>query len=229
MEIKDLENIASLVGEPARAKMLWSLLDGRAYTATELSHFSDTSPQGASLHLSKMVQAGLLKVSVQGRHRYYNFARDEVAYAMEALGCLAGALSKKTFKTSPPDKESPIKYCRTCYDHLAGKVGVAVHDGLVERNYMTLTEGHYQVTAEGQKWFTAQAIDPEILSGERRAFAIPCLDWSERRHHLAGALGAALLKSFLHHDYVRRTRDSRIIVITSKGRGQLYGSLGVEV
>ena len=229
MDIKKLESIATLIGEPARAKMLWSLLDGRAYTPTELALFSDTSPQSASSHLSKMVQAGLLKVSVQGRHRYYSFSRDEVAYAIEALGSLASIKSKDTPPVAEAKTKSPIKYCRTCYDHLAGKVGVAIHDKLLERNYIQLDGGRYSITDGGQNWFAGLSIFTQELERGRRAFAKPCLDWSERKYHLAGALGAALLSSLLREGFLRKTKDSRVVVVTSKGSNQLYDLLKLEI
>jgi DNA-binding transcriptional ArsR family regulator len=229
MDIKDLEHMATIIGEPARAKILWSLLDGKAYTATELSHFSDTSPQGASAHLSKMVQAGLLKVDAQGRHRYYRLSSEEVAYAIEALGSLTNLKGNNNPPVPQIGKQDPIKYCRTCYDHLAGKVGVAIHDKLLEREYIRFDDKKYRITEEGKNWFAHFSISIEKLEQGRRALAKPCLDWSERKYHLAGSLGSALLNSFLQEDYIRRTKGSRIIIVTSKGSSRLYDLLKLDI
>jgi DNA-binding transcriptional ArsR family regulator len=229
MNIQDLENIATIIGEPARAKILWSLLDGKAYTATELSHFSDTSPQGVSAHLSKMVQAGLLKVEAQGRHRYYRFSSVEVAYAIEALGSLTNLKSNNHAPVPQIGKQDPIKYCRTCYDHLAGKGGVAIHDKLLEMEYIRFDNKKYLITEEGKNWFAGFSIFTEEMEQGRRALARPCLDWSERKYHLAGSLGTAMLNSFLQEDYIRRTKGSRIIIVTSKGSSRLYDLLKLEI
>lgn len=219
--------MASLIGEPVRARMLWSLLDGRAYTATELSLFADTSPQNASMHLSKLVQADLLKVSAQGRHRYYSFARDEVAYAIEALANLVPPQTTK--KQKVPEKASPIKHCRTCYDHLAGKAGVMITDSLLEKQYLLEKDNTFTVSPAGHDWFAALQIDITALQKKRRVLARPCLDWSERRYHLAGTLGAALLNKMLEADWVRSTQHSRAIVITGTGQRSMYELLGVEL
>jgi DNA-binding transcriptional ArsR family regulator len=225
MEVTELENIASLIGEPARIKMLWSLLDGRAYTATELSYFSNTSPQSASMHLAKLVQASLLKVSVQGRHRYYSFATDEVAFAIESIGGLVPKHKILQRNLS----EQPIRYCRTCYDHLAGKVGVIIHDKILEKNYLVKKEDSYVLTSGGEVWFSSMGIDIPSLIKKRRTFVKPCLDWSERRYHLAGTIGASLLSVFLERDFVRRKRNSREIIVTTQGRHGLRQFLQIDI
>lgn len=226
METTELEYIAALIGEPVRARMLWALLDGRAYTATELSMLADTSPQNASMHLAKLVQAELLRVSSQGRHRYYSFARDEVAYAIEALANLAPAPAAKK---PLPEKASPIKHCRTCYDHLAGKTGVLITESLLTKAYLVEQDNSYKVSDSGHQWFAELDIDTAALKKQRRVLARPCLDWSERRYHLAGSLGAALLDKMLEADWLRSVKNSRAVVITGKGQQQLYRLLGIEV
>lgn len=226
METTDLENMAALIGEPVRARMLWALLDGRAYTATELSLFADTSPQNASMHLARLVQASLLKVNAQGRHRYYSFARDEVAYAIEAL---ANLVPPQAPEKPLPEKASPIKHCRTCYDHLAGKAGVMITDNLLQKGYLHEQDNAFTVPPAGQQWFAGLHIDIAALQKKRRVLARPCLDWSERRYHLAGTLGAALLNKMLEADWVRSTQHSRAVVITATGQQQLYELLGVQV
>lgn len=202
------KHIASLIGDPTRATVLWTLLDGRAYTATELAMAAEASPQNISMHLHKLLQADLLRVESQGRHRYYRFASKEVAYAVEALANLIPE-KKQTADT-------PIKYCRTCYDHLAGKIGVSIADSLLRQKLIT---DEFGLTKKGEKWMQqVMGIDVALLKAQRRTFSRPCLDWSERRYHLAGAVGAALLDKMLADDWVRRTKHSRAIVITATGR-----------
>ncbi|HMH24416.1 MAG TPA: winged helix-turn-helix domain-containing protein [Puia sp.] len=216
--------IASLIGERARAKMLWHLLDGRAFTATELSLRASVSPQSASMHLNKLIQAGLLSVEHQGRHRYYQFSSRDVAYAIEAIASLLPR-GKKEARELPP-VNGHIKYCRSCYDHLAGKMGVALADGLVQRKLITPAGGQYAITPSGKKWFAALDIDIDELKAQRRNFARQCLDWSERRHHLAGSLGAALLEKMLGDDWLRKTKSSRVIIVTAFGEKKFYDLLG---
>lgn len=224
---KQFQQVASLIGDPARAKMLWALLDGKAYTATELAMNADISPQNASMHLNKLLQADLLRVETQGRHRYFTFSRQDVAYAIEALANLIPY--SKHEKNADNETTSAIKYCRTCYDHLAGKVGVLITDSLLKQKLIIKNETDFDVTAKGIKWFAEIKINTDELKFQRRAFAKTCLDWSERRHHISGALGAALLDKMLAADWLRRTKNSRAMVITSKGQKALYEWFKVEV
>jgi DNA-binding transcriptional ArsR family regulator len=226
MDVEEqFSHLASLIGEPARSKMLWSLLDGRAFTATELSLMADVSPQSGSMHLNKLVQAELLVVERQGRHRYYKFSSREVAYAIEAIANLLPA--EKAVSKENLLANGHIKYCRSCYDHLAGRIGVAVTEGLLDRALIAPEGTQYIVTAPGLKWFTRLGIDIDELKTRRRAFAKQCLDWSERRHHIAGSLGAVLLEKMLDEDWIRKTKNSRAIVITSQGEKKLYELLGL--
>jgi DNA-binding transcriptional ArsR family regulator len=216
---KQFSAIASLIGDPVRSTILWTLMDGRAYTATELSIFADTSAQNISMHLSRLVQNDLLSVEKQGRHRYYRFARQEVAYAVEALANLIpGKPGDRKFSN---ESDSAVRYCRTCYDHLAGKIGVAITGSLLRQQLILQQKNTFTISAKGSKWFGALEIDMASLQSQRRILIRPCLDWSERQYHLAGALGAALLHKMLKEDWVRRTRNSRAMVITAKGRKQL--------
>jgi DNA-binding transcriptional ArsR family regulator/predicted transcriptional regulator len=224
---KEIGNITSLIGDPVRATILWTLLDGRAYTASELATCADTSPQNISMHLSKLVLAELLSVESQGRHKYYRFSRQEVAYAIEAIGNLIPNEKHKKI-TSNPDNAA-IKYCRTCYDHLAGKVGVLITEGLIHQKIIVLNAPDYTVTKKGDKFFSELGIDTDELKKFRRTFAKPCLDWSERKHHLAGSLGASLLDKMLTSDWLRKTKNSRAIIITSKGQKGLYDNLKISV
>jgi DNA-binding transcriptional ArsR family regulator len=212
------KHIAGLIGDPTRATILWTLMDGKAFTATELAVAADTTPQNISMHLNKLLQADLLQVESQGRHRYYKFSRRDVAYAIEAM--------VNMIPPSPAINKSidmaPVKHCRTCYDHLAGKVAVDITDSMLKQQLITYQSNLFEICPKGKKWFTAQGIDTDILRSQKRSFARPCLDWSERRHHLAGSLGAAMLDLMLDGDWVRRTAHSRVIVITGKGKKKFH-------
>lgn len=226
MDVQDsFKHIATLIGEPARATILWNLLDGRAMTATELALAAEVSAQSASMHLAKLIQGGLLRPEKQGRHKYYKIAKPEVAYVIESIASL---LPEKKAKLENTDQNSGIKFCRTCYDHLAGKVGVAITEQLVRKGYLLETESDYSVPPKGLKWFLLQGIDTAALQLQRRAFARQCLDWSERRSHLAGSLGTALLEMMLEKDWIRRKKHSREIILTSKGTGKLYALLKLQ-
>ena len=210
----EFSSIATLIGDPMRAKILWNLLDGRAYTASELATSVDTSPQNLSMHLNKLIKANLLVVEVQGRHRYYTFAKPEVAYAIESL---AGLLPAKPKEAPDP----PIRYCRTCYDHLAGRVGVQLADSMVKHRLLK-HEGHEFIpTSKGRNWFQQLGIDFDAIKQQRRAFARACLDWTERRPHLAGSLGAALLQKMLDEKWLRRMANTRAVMVTPKGEKAL--------
>jgi DNA-binding transcriptional ArsR family regulator len=214
------KQIAALIGDPTRATILWTLLDGKAFTATELAITADTSPQNISMHLSKLLQAGLLCVESQGRHRYYRFSRGDIAYAIEAMANLIpDTTAKKNLHT---ENISAIKYCRTCYDHLAGKVGVLITDSLLQQRIIVNRNNSFEISNKGQKWFSGLDLHIDSLKQQRRFFVRPCLDWSERRHHIAGSLAASLLDKMLSADWLRKTKNSRAIIITGKGQKNLY-------
>lgn len=220
-----ITEIASLIGDPVRAKILWSLMDGRAYTARELSIGAETTPQNLSMHLGKLLRAGLLAVEVQGRHRYYTIAREEVAYAIEAM---ANLLPDQHGVTKEIDMV-PIRYCRTCYDHLAGKVGVLLMEGLVRQKWLVYRDRELEVTARGAQWFGDLGVDVAEVRRQRRAFAKPCLDWTERRHHLAGALGAAVLEQMLEMHWLKKTANSRAVVVTARGQQALETQFKIQL
>lgn len=226
MEIEQLEKMAILIGEPARIKMLWALMDGRAYTATELALTAEVSAQSASMHLSKLVQGKLLRVISQGRHRYYSYHRDEVAYVVEAL---AGLVPQAQTTSAQTATNTPFRYCRSCYDHLAGKAGVAITDRILKLGYLVEKDFSYETTAKGLAFFNALEIDTEVFLKQKRTFAKPCLDWSERRFHLAGSIGAAMFNKMLKDQWLRRVQDSRTLVFTSIGRTKIYDILGLEI
>ena len=216
---------AALVAEPARAIILWTLLDGKAYTATELAIAAETSASNISMHLTRLLNAGLLKVASQGRHRYYAFSGKEVAYAIEALAALMPFDTKK--RLTEKEEVPALRQARTCYDHLAGKTGVAVTEALVKQKIIVATGSDFELSKKGEQWFLALGIDSGLLAQQRRSFVRPCLDWSERKHHLAGSLAAAFLDKMLKEDWLRKSKDSRALIITSKGQKVLYDKLHI--
>lgn len=226
MEEDKFISTASLLCEPSRAKIVWNLLDGRAYTASELAMVSNLSATSVSNHLSKLLKGEIVKVDVQGRHRYYSFANPEVAYVVESLASLAN--KKPPPKSNKTLSKNEIKYCRTCYDHLAGKVGVQITDKLLSQEMILLKDKTFVVTENGRKFFKDFGLELAELQKQRRHFAKACLDWSERKYHISGSLGAALLDKMLQLDWLRRTKNSRAIVITSIGQNGLRDKFDVD-
>ncbi|EJL66847.1 ArsR/SmtB family transcription factor [Flavobacterium sp. CF136] len=218
---------ASLIGDPTRASILWTLLDGRAFTATELAVSANTSPQNISMHLGKLLEADLLCVEKQGRHKYYRFSNKEVAYAVEAMANLVP--KPEVSLKNKPENYPPIKFCRTCYDHLAGKIGVALTDSLLEQKIIIEKNNAYEISPEGEKWFSRFGINIEEAQKQKRIFLKPCLDWSERRNHIAGSIGALLLNKMIAEDWLRRTKDSRAMIITGKGEKELLKNFKIAL
>lgn len=219
--------ITSLIGERSRTMMLWNLLDGRAYTATELAVCADISPQAASNHLSKLVKASLLIVDSQGRHKYYRFANDKVAQVIETIASLLPIDNYNQEKETT--QLNGIRYARTCYDHLAGKAGVAITNGLLEKKILVPQKNNYTVSVSGVKWFGEIGININAVHQLKRKFAYPCLDWSERKHHLGGALGAVFLDTLTTKGWIRKIKQSREIIITGPGKSELNKRLGIEI
>ncbi len=226
MNVEDkFVSISALMCEPTRARMLWNLLDGRAYTASELSIVADTSPTSASNHLSKLLEAEIVKVETQGRHRYYSLSNSEVAFAVEGLANLANNSVIESVKKEP--ENNGVKYCRSCYDHLAGFVGVKIVETLEAKGFLVKSNNIYLVTEKGWEWFRFFNISKDDFNNNRRPVTRQCLDWSERRPHLAGQLGAVFLNKILEKKWFKRVEFSRELVVTSKGRQELYDLLGV--
>ena len=221
--------MASLIGEPARAIMLWRLLGGKALTATELAIGADVSVQSASMHLTKLVKANILSVIKQGRHRYFRLAIPEVAYILEAIANLVPGDKLVAEGSGEPDDTSGFRYCRTCYDHLAGKVGVAITERLVERKIIAAADGTYAVTPEGVVWFAGLDISVAELKKHKRSFARQCLDWSERRYHLSGSLGAALLGRMFSLQWLQKINNSRTVLVTGAGQTKIYELLELNL
>jgi DNA-binding transcriptional ArsR family regulator len=224
----DITNIAALLAEPSRATMLVALLGKDALPATELAHKAYISPQTASSHLSKLVAGNLIAVERHGRHRYYRLASVEVGRFIETLATIAPP--PRVLPVNDLDEHSKaIRYARTCYDHLAGKVGVEIARSLELRALLTRSGKNYEVTAEGEKWFKKLRIDAVELQQERRPFALQCLDWSERQHHIAGLLGAALLDRLFALNYIARMKNPRCIRITLEGKKALGRLLNLHL
>jgi DNA-binding transcriptional ArsR family regulator len=227
MEISErFSQTSGLMCEPSRAKMLWALLDGKAFTATELAATADISSTSASNHLSKLLEASLLKVESQGRHRYYALANDDVAYAVEALAQLSKISEMEKRKTVVP---TGIQYCRTCYDHLAGYVSIALVEAMEKKNYLKKIDKEFAVTKKGWEWLMDFNIAQENYTSIRRTLARQCLDWSERKPHLAGKLGADLLEAMLERKWFRKKAMSREMVLTAAGRKGLNERLGISL
>jgi len=219
--------IAAAIGEPARARMLYSLADGRARTATELAAVAEVTPATASVHLQRLKAHRLVRVKAQGRHRYYSLTGAPVADALEALSVLAGG-SHERFVPNTPHR---LRAARTCYDHLAGTLGVALHDRFVAAKWLSASpdrDSVYDLTPAGTRVLESLGVDVDATRALRRRFAFACLDWSERRPHIGGAVGAALLSVALRKKWVTPDLDSRALSLTGTGRRDLQTRLGLD-
>jgi DNA-binding transcriptional ArsR family regulator len=214
--------VAALSGDPARASMLHALLDGRALTATELARAAGITPQTASGHLSRLTAAGLLSVEKQGRHRYHRLAMPSIARMLESIMQVAAELApeRKRFTVGP--KDAALRKARTCYDHFAGQLGVALTDALIEQGRIELTSDVGILTDSGLAFLDDIGVDIAALLARRtkrsgRVLCRACLDWSERRWHLAGAVGAAICDYGMSNGLTRRLEGTRAVLITAKG------------
>ncbi len=222
-----LAEIAALMGDVARANILSALMDGRALTASELAWHGGVSAQTTSGHLAKLSEARLIAMTKQGRHRYYRLASPEVAQAIEALMAVASFGPKRHRPVGP--KDEALRRARTCYDHLAGRLGIALADALTSQDYLVLSDSAGALTEKGQRFLCTFGIELEDGHRSKRAVCRTCLDWSERRPHLAGRLGAALCTKMFDLGWIERVRDSRALAITTKGRGGLRSTFGIEI
>ncbi|MGX5721416.1 ArsR/SmtB family transcription factor [Shinella zoogloeoides] len=211
----DISQIGALIGDPARANMLTALMGGQALTATELAGAAGVTLQTASSHLAKLEAGGLVAQRKQGRHRYFGLADDDVGALLE--GIMGFAANRGLLRTRPGPKDPALRRARVCYNHLAGDFGVRMLDRMVADGDVTLDGDDAELTASGEARVAALGIDVPTLRAQRRPVCRTCLDWSERRSHLAGSLGEALLARFIADGWAKREKDSRAIRFTAEG------------
>ncbi len=226
-QIVEFSATAFLLSDPARAVMLSALLSGRALTAGELACSARVTAQTASSHLGKLLEGGLITVDAAGRHRYYRLAGPHVAQVIEYLAAIRPQAPLPRKALSPEAQR--LRFCRSCYDHLAGEVGVALTRGLESRDYLRAAEKQFQVTPGGADWLRGLGVDVRTMKPARRGLARQCLDWTERQHHLAGPVGAALMSALCASGWLRRAHHSRAMELLPKGRQELRSQLGVEL
>lgn len=212
----DLAQIASLVGDPARANMLAALMGGTALTASELALEAGVTLPTASAHLSRLTDGGLMRVTRQGRHRYYALAGHQVAGMLESIMGVAATLGPR--RVLPGPRDNAMRQARVCYDHLAGEAGVAMFDAFGGHGFLKVDDEAVVLTAKGERFFEDFGLDLAAMRGRRRPLCRACLDWSVRRSHLAGSLGAAMLDRFVDLKWIRREKDSRVLRFSPTGR-----------
>ncbi len=215
----NISKIASLLSDSTRSAILLSLMDGRIHPASELAFLAKVKPQTASFHLHKMLEANLINVEKHGRHRYYKLINSDVAKVIEQMLSISPNSPVTSFRESR-EKEA-IHFARTCYDHLAGYLGVQITNSLLEQGFIKKVDLNFEVTPEGIEFFRDFGINLEEQKKKRRAFARCCLDWSERQHHLAGALGNALLLKMIERQWITRTPKIRAVKVTPTGKIEL--------
>jgi DNA-binding transcriptional ArsR family regulator len=223
----DIAMIASLVGEPARSNMLTALMSGRALTASELAQEAGITPQTASSHLAKLEAGGLIEPEKQGRHRYYRLTGPDVASVLEGLESLAARVGHLRVRTGP--KDPALRRARICYDHLAGDLGVQMLDSIKKQRLVRESKQAIELTSEGKRFMaTALQIDADALAHPRRPVCKACLDWSERRHHLAGTLGAAMMSRFTELKWAARdsAQGSRVVNFSRNGEKRFAALFG---
>ncbi|NSX55951.1 ArsR/SmtB family transcription factor [Parasulfitobacter algicola] len=212
----NIARIAALIGDPARANMLTALMTGKALTASELAAEAGVTLQTASSHLTKLDQGGLLRQRKQGRHKYFALAHDDVASVLEALMGLAAGQGHLRTRIGPKDPE--LRRARVCYNHLAGDLGIQMYDSMTSRGFLKHDDKVLTLTDQGRNFITKFGIDLTGLDQQKAPMCLECLDWSERRSHLAGSLGRALLSHMEALGWVKRTQGSRVVSVTSKGQ-----------
>jgi DNA-binding transcriptional ArsR family regulator len=218
--------VAALIGDPARAAMLDALMDGRARPAGELAERAGIAPSTASGHLSRLRAGQLLVGEVHGRERRYRLASPEVAAALEALARVAPTAEIRSLRAA--DRDQALRLARTCYDHLAGRVGVALTDALVTRGALVPQDGGFELTGDGETLLSKLGVDIAGARRRRRAFALACIDWSERRPHVAGALGAAVAERLVASGWLVRRPNDRALTVTPAGLRGLHRGFGIE-
>ncbi|MGH7048378.1 MAG: ArsR/SmtB family transcription factor [Stellaceae bacterium] len=222
-----IAEIAALAGDPARANMLSALMDGGSHSAGELAYRAHVSPQTASAHLTKLVAAGLLAGYRQGRNRYFRLASPDVARMLEQI--MTVAMARTTRYRPAWMRDERLRSARTCYDHLAGRLGVALADSLARNGRVRFDEDGGEITASGIRFLEEFGLDLVTAAGRRRRFCRPCLDWSERRPHLGGAVGAALAQRCFGLLWIERVRDSRALAVTDCGYDGFRAVFGIVI
>lgn len=225
-----IPRIANLLADPARAKILRTLIDGTMRPAGELAYTANISAQSASAHLAKLVEGGLLTLEAQGRHRYFRLANAQVADAIESLASLSVAVRPRAPRSPLPSKSMPIQFlnARTCYDHLAGEMAVQVCEAMLKTRWLTAEGREFRVNRLGEKKLAALDVDLAAARRSRRVFARACVDLTQRRPHIGGALGAALLDLYVEGGWILRARRSRVVTITPKGQEAFRRTFGTN-
>ncbi|MGQ0522655.1 MAG: ArsR/SmtB family transcription factor [Betaproteobacteria bacterium] len=225
----EISRVAHLLADPARARILWTLIDGTTRPAGELAYAANISAQSASAHLAKLVGGGLLAAQVQGRHRYFRIASAEVAGVIEGIASVGVSSRPRVPRPPLPSPGVPVQFlhARTCYGHLAGEMAVKVLERMLHARWLTVDGRDFAVTPLGEKKLTALGIDLPAASRPRRVFARACVDLTQRRAHLGGALGDALLELYVARGWVQRHRRSRVVSITPRGRDKFRSLFGI--
>jgi DNA-binding transcriptional ArsR family regulator len=224
----NMVEVAALVGDTARATMLAALMGGQALTASELASLAHVSPPTASEHLARLSEARLISITKQGRFRYYRIASPLVAQMLEHI-ILVAAIEVPSRYQPRSIQDDALRFARTCYDHLAGQAGVAIADALVSNGYVILTDEGGEITEAGARFLTRFGADVVARPRSRRIFCRPCLDWSERRYHLAGLVGAEILRRCVDLGWFIRRRDTRALRVTSAGLAGLSDNFGCQL
>jgi DNA-binding transcriptional ArsR family regulator len=223
----EISKTAALIADPTRSTLLWTLADGRALPACELALEARVGAPTISFHLGKLIAGGLVAAEKHGRHRYYRLADPALALLLEQLATRSPAASARSFAEGQNGKK--LRFARSCYDHLAGKLGVLVAEKLAAAGRLVPQGLDYELSESGREFFARHGIDLAVAGTARRAFARACLDWSERRHHLAGALGAAWLRHLLQRELLKRAPTGRVLVLTAAGRHFFENELALDL
>lgn len=222
----DFALAATLLGEPARANMIFAMMGGQALTALELAKVAGVQPSTASAHLFRLIEAGLVSVEQSGRHRYHRIASPDVAQGIEALSVMVERIGHTRFKPGP--KDAALRFARRCYDHIAGDVGTAIYDGMFDTGLLSMRAEGPAVTLKGRDRLFAEGIDAATLEAGSRPMCRICLDWSTRRNHLAGKVGAAIARHVLEKGWARQEAGSRVLTFSDAGLRRLSAMTGVR-